>query len=109
MQADVLADSYSSMAFFDSDLSNKCKLLKRAVDILEDLLGRLHPELHLSFCIHVWYELGTLYFAMIGHQMKLMSDSNDSNSNQNSKIIDLCKKCLCNYQRGQSRRKIFFV
>lgn len=100
MKAIYLADIYTGMANFESNLSNKCKLLKRGADILEGLLGRLNPDSQSTLCRDAWFQLGNIYELMMSHKIKLIPDDfeNHLESNQFSKIVNLCGKSLSSHQ-----------
>lgn len=60
----ILTESYAGMVFYPMDRSDKFKMLKTLIDLLEDLLGRLDQDLHMFFCLDSWYKLGLALFNM---------------------------------------------
>lgn len=88
-----LGDSYVALVPFEADTSSKCKLIKRAVDILQGFLGKLNVIVHKSSCRAVWYQLGKWYTDLAEHKSQLLGDQPD----RIKKMKDIFKKAIANY------------
>lgn len=95
---DILVKSYSGMAYFYSNLSNKCKTIKRGIDLFEELNSRLDEDYYMHVCRDVWYNLGELYAQMVEFKMKLLNGQETMKPKQVSKIKALCQKSIFKYQ-----------
>lgn len=95
-----LALTYKYLVFFEFDESNQCKMHKRRIDLLEDLLELLNETYYLSTCRELWYELGIAYSAMLDIKLDLHDRVKYAEPNPNalSKINQLCHKSIAKFQ-----------
>lgn len=95
-----LALSYKYLVFFEFDESNQCKMHKRRIDLLEDLLEQLNETYYLSTCRELWYELGIAYSALLDIKLDLHERVKYAEPNPNalSKINLLCHKSIAKFQ-----------
>lgn len=56
---------YKGLASVDPDLSRQCKMHKRRLDLLEELLNKLNPTYYLSICRQLQFELGEICHEMM--------------------------------------------
>lgn len=97
-----LSDSFKWLAFFEFDESNQCKLHKRRVDLLEDLLGILNETFYLTICRELWYELGMAYSTILDIKLDSFEKTKiqePANPHVLNKINKLCKKSIQKFQQ----------
>lgn len=68
---------YKNLIAFDSDLGRQCKMHKRRMDLLEDLLSKLNPQFYLSVCRQLQFELGEISHEMIDLKTKIAHSTSD--------------------------------
>lgn len=95
-----LALSYKYLVFFEFDESNQCKMHKRRIDLLEELLGLLNETYYLSTCRELWYELGVAYSTMLDIKLDLNDRAKSAHPNPSAltKINTLCHKSIEKFQ-----------
>lgn len=97
-----VAASFNHLAFFEGSDSHQCKLHKKSVDELENLLGILNPKFYLNICREVWYELGLTYSTMLDIKLSKLEDlkiNEHPSPHALSKINKLCGKSIHNFQQ----------
>lgn len=52
---------FGAVVPFEPELENRCKMIKRRIDMLEALAGELNPTYFLQHCRKIHYELGDIY------------------------------------------------
>lgn len=57
---------FGSLVPFEPSLENRCKMVKRRIDMLEALAGELNPQYFLEHCRKIHYELGDIYSQQVG-------------------------------------------
>jgi len=55
---------FQYLAFFESNSERQCKMLKRRVDLLEEVLKDLNPQYYLNVCRQMRFELAEIYSDM---------------------------------------------
>lgn len=58
---------YASLISYIPEIENRCKIVKRRIDLLEELDKELNSQYYLQHCRQIWYELGNIY----GEQVSL--------------------------------------
>lgn len=97
----IAADSHSAMASFLSDALHKCKMLKRAIVVFEELVVCLDKTEHLAMRCNVWSKLGLVYLHMLYYKLEKI----DANlkpatvrkiNDEFEKLIFYCKNVISN-------------
>lgn len=97
---DSMTDIYVKMAFFYPDMANKCKIIRRCINLFEGLLVLLDENLHVSKCQEVSYKLAQLYEQMLDFKIKMFGQANPLLCTQKiNKIKGLGEKSLVKYER----------
>ena len=52
---------FGSTVPFEPEIDNRCKMIKRRIDMLEALTTELNPQYFLQHCRKIQYELGDIY------------------------------------------------
>ena len=80
---------YRHLSSFDYDVDRKCKMYKRRVDMLEEILKEINPKHFMAQCRQIWFELGEAYNEM--YEMKV-SKEKDQVTTSAKKLNSLLKK-----------------
>ena len=56
---------YKQLIFFEGDYDRQCKMHKRRVDLLKNVLDQLNPQYYLLVCRQLMFELAETYSAML--------------------------------------------
>ena len=70
---------YKSLLMYEVDLSRQCKMHKRRIDMLEDVLSKLNPQYYLAVCRQLKFELGETYYELIDLKLKTINISPQNN------------------------------
>lgn len=70
---------YKSLLLYEADLSRQCKMHKRRIDMLEDVLSKLNPQYYLAVCRQLKFELGETYYELIDLKLKIINSSPQNN------------------------------
>ena len=78
---------------FDEDLERQCKMCKRRIDMLTDVLVQLNPQHYLLICRQLTYEIGSVYGDMVDLKMEIVKTlhQNKPSLHQIKKINSLLK------------------
>lgn len=60
-----LSDLYAALIFFDADLSRKCKLHKRRLDLLEPVCEQINEQYYLTLKRQLLFDCGSILSEMI--------------------------------------------
>ncbi|GFT55469.1 KIF-binding protein [Nephila pilipes] len=91
---------YKNLILFDSDLSRQCKMHKRRMDMLKDLLGKLNPQFYLSICRQLQFELGEISHEMIDLKSKIAHSTHEGLTvNKAKKINSIALKGIHHFQK----------
>lgn len=94
----LMMESYKLMACFHVGKLKQCQMIKRGVDLLEGLLGRLDNELHMALLQVAWNDLGAVYSILFNLEIEMMhADSTQSKRATVKKITDLFIKSTSYY------------
>ncbi|KAL0267502.1 UNVERIFIED_CONTAM: hypothetical protein PYX00_009754 [Menopon gallinae] len=52
---------FKHLTAFENDEDKQCKMIKRRIDLLQDVLKELNPKYYLHACRQLWFELGESY------------------------------------------------
>ncbi|XP_068632652.1 KIF-binding protein-like [Battus philenor] len=90
--------SYAYLSFFEEDDTRRAKMLKRRIDMLEDLIKEINPTYYLQFCRQMWYELGEIYLDILNIKLDILNKSAEKPTPHALKKINmLCEKSIENY------------
>ena len=65
---------FKYLIFFESALERKCRMYKRRIDMLEDILKELNPRHYLVLMRQLYFEIGIIYSEMVDCKITLVSD-----------------------------------
>ncbi|XP_034247264.1 KIF-binding protein [Thrips palmi] len=92
---------FQVLAFFEADEKRQCRMHKRRVDMLEQLLSSLNHQCYLVLCRQMWYELGQTYFEMLHLKLGKIRDENHEKTMPDphvlSKLNSLTQKSIDNF------------
>ena len=63
---------FKDLAFFDLDLERQCKMCKRRVDMLTEVLVELNPQHYLLICRQLIFEIASVYGDMADLKMSII-------------------------------------
>lgn len=76
IQQDV-SQLFKYVAFFEDDKDRKCKMQKRRVDILSDILCELNPQHYLQICRQLMFESAEAHSEMVDLKIAIMNENTD--------------------------------
>lgn len=65
---------YRNLAFFEDDGPKQCKLHKKRIILLEEVVAELNPSYYLCACRELWFELGETYSTILDVKVQRMQD-----------------------------------
>lgn len=91
---------FQVLAFFESDENRQCRMHKRRVDMLEQVVSSLNHQCYLQLCRQIWYELGETYFEMLHLKLGKLRDDNSEvvpDPRALNKLNSLTQKSIDNF------------
>lgn len=70
-----MSQLYKMLAFFDEDFERRCKMHKRRVDMLSEVLVELNPQHYLLVCRQLMFEIAEAYSDMVDLKMAIAEES----------------------------------
>ena len=77
--AQNISTIYKYLAFFESDLSTKCKLHKRRINLLKDIEAKLAVNAYEDLVQDLCYELGSTYENMASLKKDIYTKQQEEN------------------------------
>lgn len=62
---------FTVLAFFEADLSRQCKMHKRRIDLLTNVLNQLNSQFYLALCCQLCFEVGEVYSSMLDNKLAI--------------------------------------
>lgn len=90
------SQAYNNLAFFEDNDDRRAKMLKRRIDMLENLLNEINPTYYLQYCRQIWYELGVVYTDILNIKIDKWPKS-EATVQARKKIDLLCNKSIESY------------
>jgi len=81
-----IGNLYLALIHFEKDPSNKCKMHKRRVDLIETMVNELNPQYFLAILQQITFQLGETYSQMFEIKLKQYEESTANNSSGAAKI-----------------------
>ncbi|XP_017779924.1 PREDICTED: protein KBP homolog [Nicrophorus vespilloides] len=66
---------YDALVFYEENPDNRSKLIKRAIDVLEQVLSEVNPTYYMQYCRPIWFRLGMLYSDLIDIKLDRIKES----------------------------------
>ncbi|KAK9507428.1 hypothetical protein O3M35_007282 [Rhynocoris fuscipes] len=89
---------YLGLAFFEDDEDRQCKMLKRRLDLLSNVIKSLNPNYYLDVCREIWMSLGQICSDMVGLKlMKIRLTGESPNTQKLMKINALVEDGVNHY------------
>lgn len=70
-----MSQLYKLLAFFDQDFERRCKMHKRRVDMLSEVLVELNPQHYLLVCRQLMFEIAESYSDMVDLKLAIAEES----------------------------------
>ncbi|CAL1536932.1 unnamed protein product [Lymnaea stagnalis] len=91
--------AYKLLAFFELDMNRQCRMHKRRIDMLSDLLKELNPQHYLLVCRQLMFELAETYSEMVDLKVTLIElERTRATPYSTSKINNLVQQSIDKYQ-----------
>lgn len=91
---------FKLLAFFDLDFERQCKMHKRRVDMLQDILKDLSQQYYLLVCRQLMYEIAETYSTMLDLKLAVIEDTGIApNPHGVKKINTLTEQSIGMYTR----------
>jgi hypothetical protein len=71
-----LSQLFKTLAYFEDDKDRKCKMHKRRVDLLSEVLCELNPQHYLQICRQLMFEIAEAYSEMVDLKVAIVGESN---------------------------------
>lgn len=68
---------YKHLIHYETDAVRQCKMQKRRIDMLENVLVKLNPQYYLAVCRQLRFELGETYYELIDLKLKIVNASEE--------------------------------
>lgn len=85
---------YKHLIFYEYDLSRQCRMHKRRLDMLEDVLFKLNPQYYLAVCRQLRFELGETYYELIDLKLKIANSPQEMVLSTIKKINSLITRSI---------------
>ena len=90
---------FKYLTVFESDLSRKCRMHKRRIDMLSSLLSELNPQYFQVIICQILFELGDIYKEMADLKTVLTSEEEIPSAHAINKINSLVNNGIIHYQK----------
>lgn len=92
---------FKLITFFESDIDRKCKMHKRRIDMLSELVDELNQDIYLASCQQLLFEIAETYNEMMDLKSEKLEDSEAEipDSHQTVKINFLNKNAINFFRR----------
>ncbi|XP_067129149.1 KIF-binding protein [Centruroides vittatus] len=92
---------YKLLAFFESNADRQCKMHKRRIDLLEEILQQLNPQFYLLICRQLMFELAETYSEIMDIKLSIMKndESRQSSSHAIKKVNALIFKAVHYFEK----------
>ena len=85
---------YKYLSYFEKNLSIKCKLFKRRLNILIDIEDQLSIKVYRNIILNLCFEIASIYYQMAQWKKKIMQNNGKNDKEKVSKINMLFNKTL---------------
>jgi hypothetical protein len=90
---------YKLLVFFEVDLERQCKMHKRRVDMLQEVLNQISPQFYLLIYRQVQFELAEIYSDMLNNKLAIIEASGQPPTQHAiKKINQLCQQSIEQFQ-----------
>lgn len=89
---------YRELAHFEPAPDRKCKMHKRRIDMLEEVLKEVNPQFYLGICRQVMFELGEIYSEMMSLKLAALPPAVKPQSPAVKKVNSIIDKAIRHYQ-----------
>lgn len=72
-----MSQLFKLLAFFDADFERRCKMHKRRIDMLSEVLVELNPQHYLLVCRQLMYEIAEAYSEMVDLKIAIAEESGE--------------------------------
>ena len=72
-----MSQLFKLLAFFDADFERRCKMHKRRIDMLSEVLVELNPQHYLLVCRQLMYEIAETYSEMVDLKLAIAEESGE--------------------------------
>ncbi|KAI8785085.1 KIF1-binding protein [Biomphalaria glabrata] len=91
--------AFKLLAFFELDMNRQCRMHKRRIDMLSELLRELNPQHYLLVCRQIIYELAETYSEMVDLKVTLIEmERTRATPYSTNKINKLVQQSIDQYQ-----------
>lgn len=90
---------FKYLTIFESDLSRKCRMHKRRIDMLSNLPSELNPQYFQVIIRQILFELGDIYKEMADLKTVLTSEEEIPTTHAINKINSLVRNGIAHYQK----------
>lgn len=92
--------AFKFLAFFEADFERQCKMHKRRIDMLSEILKELNPQYYLLVCRQLMYEIADTYSQMLDLKLALVEATGTERPSPHSikKINLLASQSIKYYQ-----------
>lgn len=70
-----LSQFYKLLAYFEQEKDRKCKMHKRRVDLLSEVLCELNPQHYLQICRQLMFEIAEAYSEMVDLKIGILAET----------------------------------
>ncbi|XP_026463826.1 KIF1-binding protein homolog [Ctenocephalides felis] len=89
---------FKYLALFEEDEDRQCKMHKRRIDQMEELVKNLNPQYYLQVCQQFWHELALAYSTILDIKLEKLKTQDKPTPHALIKINSLIDKSIGHFQ-----------
>lgn len=91
--------AFKHLAFYELDMGRQCKMHKRRIDMLQDLLGQLSTQFYMMICRQIMFEIAETYSSMLDLKLAIIEQEETSPSPHAVKKVNaLSQQSISHFQ-----------
>ena len=90
--------AFKHLAFFEPDFERQCKMNKRRIDMLTEILGQLSTQHYMMICRQIMFEIAETYSQMLDLKLAVIeSNATTPTPHAVKKINTLCQQSIAHF------------
>ncbi|GAB6029170.1 hypothetical protein CHUAL_004946 [Chamberlinius hualienensis] len=94
-----MSQLFKILAQFEPDTDRRCKMHKRRINLLEDVLKGVNPKYYFDFCRQIYFEVGETYTELMDLKLSILNETT-ATATQHAvlKVHSLAVKAIQSFQ-----------
>ena len=90
--------AFKLLAFYEPDLDRQCKMNKRRIDMLQEILRELNTQFYMMVCRQLMFEIAETYSHMLDLKLAIIEEAGTPpNPHAVKKINSLCEQSIAHF------------